>query len=153
MILTEEQKILIEKVGISHEMAGIQPAAARVLGLLYVADNPELSFEEITETLKISKSATSNAINLLINTGQIEYTTYLGDRKRYFRLKISNWRESFSKKIENLTKFHELLEQVLKIRSKDSVEFNKSLEELIHFLNFVNKELPVLFEKWEKSRK
>lgn len=153
MTLTEEQKILIEKVGISHEMAGIQPAAARVLGLLYVADNPELSFEEITETLKISKSATSNAINLLINTEQIEYTTYLGDRKRYFRLKISNWRESFSKKIESMTKFHELLEQVLKIRSKDSVKFNQSLEELIDFLNFVNKELPVLFEKWEKSRK
>lgn len=152
MVLSEKQKEIIEKIGISHEMSGIQPAAARILGLMYVADNPELSFEEITETLKISKSATSNALNLLLNTGQIEYTTYLGDRKRYFRLKISNWKEAFSKKVEGMTNFHTLLEEVLKIRTKETVDFNKSLEELIHFLNFVNKELPVLFERWKKSR-
>lgn len=153
MILSEKQKVIIEKIGISHEMAGIQPAAARILGLMYVADNPELSFEEITDTLKISKSATSNALNLLLNTGQVEYTTYLGDRKRYFRLKISNWKDAFSKRVEGMTAFHTLLEEVLTIRTKETVEFNQSLEELIHFLNFVNKELPLLFERWQKTRK
>lgn len=152
VILSEKQKVIIEKIGISHEMAGIQPAAARILGLMYVADNPELSFEEITDTLKISKSATSNALNSLLNTGQIEYTTYLGDRKRYFRLKISNWKDAFSKRVEGMTNFHTLLEEVLKIRTKETVKFNESLEELIHFLNFVNQELPLLFERWQKTR-
>jgi DNA-binding transcriptional regulator GbsR (MarR family) len=150
--LSEQQKAIIEKIGISHEMAGVQPAAARILGLMYVADNPELTFEEITETLKISKSATSNALNLLLNTGQIEYTTYLGDRKRYFRLKISNWKESFSKKVESMTNFHKLLEEVLQIRNKETVTFNKSLEELIDFISFVNQEFPILFERWQKTR-
>lgn len=152
MILSEQQKEILEKIGISHEMAGIQPAAARVLGLMYVADNPEISFEEINETLKISKSATSNAINLLLNTGHIEYTTYLGDRKRYFRLKISNWREAFTQRIAAMTKFSGLLQEVLKIRSKDNKDFNEKLEELIDFLDFVNKELPLMLERWEKSR-
>ncbi|WP_458333337.1 GbsR/MarR family transcriptional regulator [Peijinzhouia sedimentorum] len=144
--------MLIEKIGVFHEMSGVQPAAARIMGLLYVSDNIELTFEQITEALMISKSATSNGINFLLNLGHIEYTTYLGDRKRYFRLKISNWRESFTKKIESMTNFNKVLEDVLEVRTKETVAFNKSLSEFIDFLVFINKELPAQLQKWEKSR-
>ena len=85
MVLTEKQKVLIEKIGIVTEREGMQPAAARIIGLLYVADNPELTFDEILGALRISKSAASNALNLLLQTNRIEYTTFSGDRKRYFR--------------------------------------------------------------------
>lgn len=153
MNLSEKQKEVIEKMGITQEKYGFQPAAARIMGLLYVSDSTELTFEQITETLKISKSATSNAINLLLQTRMIEYTTYLGDRKRYFRLKISNWRENFAKKIEEMTNLNLVLEEVLKVRTKETVAFNNSLEEFIDFLNFMNKQLPTLLQKWEESRK
>ena len=153
MHLTEKQKQLIQKVGIAHEKHGMQPAAARILGLLYVSDKPELTFEEILEALQISKSATSNALNLLLQTEKLEYTTLPGDRKRYFRLKISNWKENFARQMEGLTNFKELLGEVLTHRTKDTPEFNQSIEELRDFLTFVSKELPGLLEKWEQSRK
>lgn len=153
MALSEKQKAVIEQVGISFEKIGMQPAAARVMGLLYVADRPELSFDEITEALQISKSATSNAINLLLQTEQIEYTTFPGDRKRYFRLKISNWREGFAKKIEGMTSFNVLLRQVLEVRTPETPEFNQSLEELINFLDYINRQLPKLLQDWENSKK
>ncbi len=153
MILTEKQKVMVESVGISHEKAGMQPAAARIMGLLYVADKPELTFDEITDCLQIAKSATSNALNLLLQGEHIEYVTYLGDRKRYFRLKVSNWRDSFAKRIENMTKFNQILRQVLEVRTPDTPEFNSNLKELIDFLDFVNQELPVLLQKWENKKK
>jgi DNA-binding transcriptional regulator GbsR (MarR family) len=153
MVLTEKQKALIEKIGIVTEREGMQPAAARIIGLLYVADNPELTFDEILNALRISKSAASNALNLLLQTGRIEYTTFSGDRKRYFRLKIANWREGFSKKMEDMTSFSQLLKEVLKERTPETKEFNKSLGELADFMTYVNNQMPGLLESWEKSRK
>jgi DNA-binding transcriptional regulator GbsR (MarR family) len=153
MALNEKQKSVIEKIGISFEKLGMQPAASRVLGLLHVADKPELTFDEITDCLQISKSATSNAINLLLQTEQIEYTTFSGDRKRYFRLKISNWRENFAKKIEGMTSFNILLREVLEVRTQETPEFNTTLGELINFLDYVNMRLPTLLQDWENNKK
>jgi DNA-binding transcriptional regulator GbsR (MarR family) len=152
MALSEKQKSMIEKIGISFEKVGMQPAAARVMGLLYVADRTELTFDEITDYLQISKSATSNAINLLLQTEQIEYTTFPGDRKRYFGLKISNWREGFAKKIEGMTSFAFLLRQVLEVRTKETPEFNASLEELINFMDYIHLQLPKLLQEWEDMK-
>jgi DNA-binding transcriptional regulator GbsR (MarR family) len=153
MILNEDQKCVIEQIGINYEKFGMQPAAARVMGLLYVADNPELTFDEITDCLQISKSATSNAINLLLQTEQIEYNTFSGDRKRYFRLKISNWREGFAKKIESMTGFAILLRQVLEVRTRETAAFNASLEELINFMDYIHLQLPKLLQDWENTKK
>ena len=153
MVLTEKQKVLIEKIGIVTEREGMQPAAARIIGLLYVADNPELTFDEILGALRISKSAASNALNLLLQTNRIEYTTFSGDRKRYFRLKIANWREGFTKKMEDMTSFSLLLKEVLNERNPETTEFNRNLEELADFMAYVNSALPGLLESWEKTRK
>ena len=43
---------------------------------LLIADRNELTFDEIKDALNISKSATSTAINLLINTNRIEYAMH-----------------------------------------------------------------------------
>jgi DNA-binding transcriptional regulator GbsR (MarR family) len=153
MALSDKQKSVVEQIGINYEKFGMQPAAARVMGLLYVADKPELTFDEITDCLQISKSATSNAINLLLQTEQIEYTTFSGDRKRYFRLKISNWREGFAKKIESMTSFASLLRQVLEVRTKETADFNASLDELINFMDYIHLQLPKLLQDWENTKK
>jgi len=152
MTLTDKQKTLIEKIGIAIENEGLQPVSARIIGLLYVSDKPELTFEEITEALYISKSATSNGVNLLLQTGRIEYITFSGDRKRYFRLKVSNWREDFTSKVESMTKFNVLLRQVLEVRTKETPEYNRSITELIDFLDYVFQNMPVLLQNWETNR-
>ena len=151
-MLTQQQKTLIEKIGITIEKEGMQPVAARILGLLYVSDKPELTFDEITDTLQISKSATSNGINLLLQTERVEYITFSGDRRRYFRLKISNWREDFIKKIETMAGFNVLLRQVLAVRTKETPEYNASIAELVDFLDYVFQNMPVLLQKWEQEK-
>jgi DNA-binding transcriptional regulator GbsR (MarR family) len=153
MALSDKQRELIEEIGIYHENNGFQPAVARVVGLLLVSDKPELTFDEISESLNISKSATSNALNMLLNTGHIEYTTFSGDRKRYFKIKSSNWRDLFNKKMDDLSGLNDLLKRVLEVRKRESPEYDVKLKSFISFLDYLKQQLPSLIEQWENKIK
>lgn len=152
-ILTAKQRELIEKLGVAHEKSGMQPAPGRILGLLLVSDKTELTFEEIQNSLKISKSSTSASLNLLISLNRIEYITYPGVRKRYFRLKIFNWKEDMKKKMEEISEMSALFKEVMKQRSRSTKEFNQSLYEIVDFFDFFNDEVPAIFKKWEQKYK
>jgi DNA-binding transcriptional regulator GbsR (MarR family) len=150
--LTQEQKHLIEKMGIYHEQQGFPPVTGRIMGLLYVSDRPHLSFEEIVETLNISKSATSNALQLLQQMRLIEYTTYPGDRKRYFGALLDNWHEEVVNKMESILAFSKLLRQANELRGYVNPEMNEKVLERIEFMEFLSREVPALMQKWLKER-
>lgn len=150
--LTEAQKRLIEKVGVMQEKGGIQPAPSRVVALLLVSPVPELSFDQIRETLNLSKSATSNAINMLMTHERIDYITKPGDRKRYFRSKITIWKENIKSDITKFGIVADVLQEVLDQRPANTEKMNKSISEVIDFIHFLNRELPILYNKWEQSK-
>ena len=150
-VLKESQKQLIEKIGVYLEREGQSPAMARIQALLLVSDEVELTFEEIYQSLGISKSTASSAIMMLQSIERIEYITKPGDRRRYFRSKIASWINSFENK---LTQFHEvkmLFQEVLDQRSKDTKDFNKNMHMLISFMDFMESEMPALIEKFKKK--
>ncbi|AKD03945.1 MarR family transcriptional regulator [Pontibacter korlensis] len=151
--LTEKQQTLIERIGIFQEKTGMQPVAGRIIGLLYVSDKPELTFDEIRETLNISKSATSNALSLLQHLNRLEYITYNGDRKRYFRLKLDRWRELVLHEIDSITEFSKTLHEVVNERTKETPGYNRNLLELADFLKYLHSELPQLLKRWEAQKK
>ena len=151
--ITEEQLQLVEKLGVMFEGPGLQPAAARITALLIVADKIELTFDEIRETLKLSKSATSNAVNLLLNVKRIEYITKPGDRKRYFRSDLACWKDGMSEKFLEIAKLNIVLKEVLSQRSAETPEFNQSLGEMISLFEFIFREIPSLFKAWEEQNK
>lgn len=150
--LTEEQKGLIEKVGVMHEKSGMQPAPSRVVALLLVSPDTELTFDQIRETLNLSKSASSNAINMLLSSEKIDYITKPGDRRRYFRSKIAFWQDDIKKEFKGLSGIAAIMQEVLDQRPKSTEQFNNSLEEVIHFMHFLTDELPALYAKWEQTR-
>ncbi len=151
--LDDKRKALIEKLGIANEEKGFQPVAGRILGLLYVSPRPELTFDEIRESLNISKSATSTALNLLMHMGRVDYTTFSGDRKRYFRIKLNNWREMIQDEMERMVKISYVMQEVLEVRKEDKTDnFNCNIEEFTSFLQFMYKEFPALLQRWEKTR-
>lgn len=151
--ITRPQLELIEKLGVIYETAGMQPACARIVALLTVSDRVELTFEEIQQTLGISKSSASVAINLLLTTNRLEYITKAGDRKRYFRSKIMDWRVDMKQKFVRMTEMNATLKEVLDQRPKSTKEFNSSLAEIIDFMEFFQKEIPSIFKKWESKSK
>lgn len=151
--LTPEQKQLIEKIGIYHEQQGFPPVVGRIMGLLFVANQPHLTFEEIIENLNISKSATSNALNLLLQMRLIEYTTFSGDRKRYFSALLENWHQEVVAKMNSILAFSSLLRQANELRGDSNPEMSNKVLERIEFMEFLSQEVPVLLEKWLKTRK
>lgn len=149
-MLTEKQTELIEKIGIHFEKT-IPPAAARILGLLIVSDQESFSFDEIREVLNLSKSATSNGINFLISVKKIDYFTKSGDRKRYFRWSPKSTIAHFKEGIENILGLSVIFEETLSCK-KEHQSFNfRRLEELTDFMNFLRKEMPAVFLRWEQK--
>jgi len=151
--LTKKQEELIEKNGVFLEKTGITPAQARILSLLLISDKTELTFEEIFETLGISKSAASTAINSLINSNRITYCTKPGDRKRYFSTNIGAHEENFHKGMLKMLEVSKLLKEIHQNRTKKTKEFNQHIQRLIYFMEFLHVELPIVYEKWKKKNK
>ena len=60
--LRKDQVELIEELAHVNEILGFQPAMAKILGLLTVCDETELTFDQIKYTLDLSKSAISQAL-------------------------------------------------------------------------------------------
>jgi len=152
VILTKKQKELIERLGVFMESEGLSPAPSRIMGLLLVSDKLELTFEDIYETLKISKSAASNAINMLLRTHRVEYMTKSGERKRYFRTRFDQWEKMFSERTQGLYSMIPLLKEIHQQRPKTSREFNAHLKDFIAFIEFLHGEIPLLYKKWKERK-
>ncbi|MES2590970.1 MAG: MarR family transcriptional regulator [Bacteroidota bacterium] len=150
--LTQKQKELIEKFGVSLERSGSSPAQARVLSLLLVCEKAELTFDEIHLSLGISKSAASNAINSLLLMERIEYHTKPGDRKRYFVNRIGQIEQDFEQNLNKLLEVNVLLKEILATRSKKTKQFNSNLQRVIDFMEFLQTELPQVYKKWSKKK-
>lgn len=150
--LNPTQIALLEKLSVAQEKTGLAPAAAKIVALLFVSDQSALSFDQIRETLGISKSATSTAINMLLTIKKLEYINKMGDRKRYFRMRMVQWKEDMKWGYEEFKNFSGLLKQVLAQRPGNTTEFNSNLKEVIDFIDFLAQEMPRLYEKWEQRK-
>src|SRR5690606_22312622 len=152
MVLSEKQKEIIERVGVFHEKKGMQPVVGRIIGLLLVAEPAEATFDEIQNVLQVSKSAVSNALTFLQGREIADYTTKPGDRKRYFKLKVKDWRKDLKKDFDELLKIDALISDVIDLKKDKSSQFCCYLSEMKDFLAFMRKELPLMIEKFERTR-
>jgi DNA-binding transcriptional regulator GbsR (MarR family) len=125
----KKQKELVEYIGRQNERDGFQPVTARILGLLMVMDKEEFTFDEIVEEMKISKSSASTALKNLEIRGIIEYVTYAGDRKRYFRFhtdRVDDNIENLEKKLQqNLNVVHQIIELKKDKNSRNAIFLKK----------------------------
>lgn len=148
--LTDNQKELVEAYGVIQENMGLNPAAARVNALLTVSNKTDLSFDEIRETLGLSKSAVSNAINGLLSLEHIGYKTKMGERKRFFFSKLGQWKAKFRKDIAGLENYNEVVKEILATRSQENPEFNQRMSELTEFMDYFMEESIKIIDNWEK---
>ena len=103
----------VEQLGIAFEKLGMSPINARVMGFLLLAEPPYKDFYEIRDFLGASKSSISLALNHLMNQGIIDYLTFRGDRRRYFRINTDNWLQKLKQQTLETGSMRLLLEEVL----------------------------------------
>lgn len=152
MNASEEMKQTVEEMGVFFEKTGSTPIHGRVLAFLLIAEPPHKDFYEIQEFLQASKSAISNALKFLSNEGIVDYITFSGDRRRYFRINMEGWFKSYKKAILKVTEVNNIMQMALAERTGSKhLDFNEKLEEMIAFQTYLAKELQVLIQKWEQK--
>lgn len=151
--LSKEQEEFIERIGVFHEQQGMQPLMGRILGLLMVLEETEATFDEIVEKLQVSKSAVSNALNFMQVKNFVAYRTKIGDRKRYFYLKLGEtWENDIMKEILEMTKINDFFKEVLEIRGDKNPEFNQNIRCIYEFLEYLKEQLPKMLEDFKNKK-
>lgn len=137
----KKQKELIEFIGRQNEKEGYQPVTARILGLLMVMDKEEYTFDEIVEEMKISKSSASNALKNLELRGVIEYITYPGDRKRYFRFVSSDIGAMINDVEKKMQQSLVVIQQVLELKKDQNSRNSQFLKNVAVGMEFFIEQL------------
>lgn len=144
----EKYRHKIEESAASMEQMGLSPVAARVyVYLLYNTSEKGATFDDLVAYFKVSKSAISNALKLLQQTGMVNYKTYGGKRRRYFYMDLSSFLDN-QFMTARIKTFLNLLEDASKARLKDD-EQNKRLKDLALFYKMALAEMPIILERWK----
>lgn len=148
-----EKQLFAEEVGIIFEQTGLPRMAGRIFGWLIVAEPPYQSADQIGKALLASKGSVSTSTRLLIQHGLISRTTIPGVRHDYFQLNTDALRHMVERGIEDEVRlFRQLAERGLTlITDKESTTY-KWLEKMHDLYNFLEREVPVLRERWEKQQ-
>lgn len=148
----KKQKELIEQIGRENEREGFQPVPARIVGLLMVMDKEEYTFEEIVEEMQISKSSASTALKNLEIRGIIEYITYPGDRKRYFRF-VSGEIDGLVNEMESKLKRNlVIINQIIELKKDPNSRNSNFLRTISKGMEFFIKNLDELKIAYKKER-
>lgn len=157
MTTVEEDKMervreKVEQIGVFFERSGFAPMAGRVFAYLLVCEPPHKDFFAIQEFLRASKSAVSNALTILTNEGLVDYITFSGDRRRYFKINTTGWLISLKNKLRRVTVLGELLDDVLEERChSSSPAFSQELNRIVIFQNYLARGIEQLIDEWDRK--
>jgi DNA-binding transcriptional regulator GbsR (MarR family) len=148
-----EERHFIEDVGLLFEESGHPRMAGRILGCLLVSDQPHLSTTEIADTLQASKGSLSTMTRFLLQMGIIERVGVLGKRVDHFRIKTGEWHQLVRHAVYELSALRKLAERGLGLMEGRNTEMKKRLEEARDLFAFLEREYPLLIERWEREHK
>jgi DNA-binding transcriptional regulator GbsR (MarR family) len=145
----EQYREKIETYGNFYEKQGFSPVASRVLVYLFLHPDGEATFDEMVQYFKVSKSAISNAIKILLLMDAVTEKTKSGGRKRYFRATIE---KMFSP--ENAIKGYRdarlMFEDLRKLRKKKD-DISDELLKATSFIKLLESEYAKLYEEMLKG--
>lgn len=145
----EQYREKIETYGNFYEKQGFSPVASRVLVYLFLHPDGEATFDEMVQYFKVSKSAISNAMKILLLMDAVTEKTKSGGRKRYFRTTIE---KMFSP--ENAIKGYRdarlMFEDLRKLRKKKD-DISDELLKATSFIKLLESEYAKLYEEMLKG--
>lgn len=142
----------VEEIGIFFDHGGLPPLTGRVVAYLLLSEPPHRDFFEIQEFLKASKSAVSKSLNHLMQQGTVDYITFSGDRRRYFRINSNGWINTLKTGVRKVTSLKTIMEEVLQERA-DSVypAFNEGLQKMLDFNITISKGIERSIAEWDQK--
>lgn len=143
----EKKRADIDRLSSILEKEEFSPVAARVYVYLLFCGNEGCDFDEIVNYFSVSKSAISNALNLLQSKSLVDSRTFGGQRKRNFFALLSGASQETTSvlKLERIASFFTELKNTRNINDKFSCE----LENVALLCNMFRAEFPIIIERWK----
>ncbi|MBS9774340.1 MAG: hypothetical protein KGV59_04195 [Tenacibaculum sp.] len=134
---TKRQQLIEQTVEL-YKQIGYSPIAGRIMGLLNVSEQKYFTFEQLMETLQISKSATSKALKFLLEINEIDFIIKPENtRRRYFYISGKGSVKSMEVWSNSLLLRKQILEKILQVRSDKNQEINDFIKQMIAFIDDV----------------
>ena len=151
--LRDEEKNFVEEVGVVFEQTGLPRMAGRVFGWLLISDPLYQSSAELAEALMASKGSISTTTRLLIQIGLVERFVRPGERYDHFRLREDALQRTIQHGLEDEIKlFLNISRKGLGLMKDEASVRRQWLEEMYDRYTFLEKEFPVLMERWQRER-
>ena len=145
------KKLFIEDVGMLFEVFNLPRMAGRILGCLLVCNPPHQTAGELMIEVGGSKGSISTMTQLLMHSGLVERTGIPGHRGTYYRIKPGSWIELIRNRMGFLRAMRELAARGLIVMEDEDIQQRHRLQEFYDLYAFLEKEIPVLFERWEQT--
>ena len=131
--------------------AGFPPMPARVFVTLLVDDSGRLSAAELAQKLQISPAAVSGAVRYLASLGMVHKIRVPGSRRDYYQIPGDVWHELLRQQMTVMNRWGGLLREGMALLPAGSPG-QARLTEHADFIEFVSKEFPDIFARWEEYR-
>lgn len=146
------RKQFIEEMGIFFEKTGFPRMAGRIWGWLLICDPPEQTATQIAEALQASRGSISTMTRLLQMWG-VERIGIPGKRGGCYRIKEGSFIKLLHTEAEMFSEVRNLIERGLEAIKNEPQEVRDRLIEGRDLFAYVEKQYPLLIEKWKKQRK
>ncbi|MCX5207263.1 MarR family transcriptional regulator [Streptomyces sp. NBC_00237] len=131
--------------------AGMQRMASRVFAALLASDTGSMTSTELSEQLRISPAAVSGAIRYLTQVSMVRREREPGTRRDRYLLHDQLWYEAFGRRDQILVRWEKALLEGAELLGPDSPA-GRRIAESADFFAFVQKEIPLMMERWRAQR-
>ncbi|WP_202638467.1 GbsR/MarR family transcriptional regulator [Bailinhaonella thermotolerans] len=131
---------------------GFPPMAARVLVTLMAAEERALTAADLAERLGVSPAAISGGVRYLMHLGMVAREPVPGSRRDLYRLYDEAWWEVASTKSGLYKDLVDMMNEGLDALGGEETHAGHTLAEMRDYFAFLEKELPLLRDKWRASR-
>jgi len=146
------RKQFTEEMGIFFEKTGFPRMAGRIWGWLLVCDPPEQTAAQIAEALQASRGSISTMTRLLQVWG-VERVGVPGKRGGFYRIKTGSFVKLLHTEAGMFSEIRSLAERGLEALENEPPEVRERLIEGRDLFAFIEKEYPLLIDKWLQQRK
>ena len=112
---------------------------------------PRLTADDIAGILQVSPAAVSGAVRYLLPIGLVTRETQPGSRRYWYRTPRDVWIEVSRLQDQVMNRWSQTLRDGLELISPDSMA-GQRIRDSITYFDFVQKELPMMFSRWEEYR-
>ncbi|HEV7899877.1 MAG TPA: MarR family transcriptional regulator [Planosporangium sp.] len=131
--------------------AGMPRIASRIFGALVATDSGRLTAAELAEQLRASPAAISGGVRYLTQLNMVGRGREPGSRRDHYWVDNDVWYQSITQRDQLMARWTTSLREGADVLGVDTPA-GARLAETVEFFDFLQKELRLIPERWEKYR-